>query len=1083
MQILCHHCHRTIEYSGERPSFCGYCGQALLETKLGATAEYTPSDSGTATRPSVDKGPESETPRVVGGYRLVRRIGTGGMGTVYEAEAPGGRRVALKLVAPEYRTSQETLDRFRREGRLASMIAHPRCVFVLATDEDQGQPYIVMELMTGSTLMDLVRRQGPLSPQEAVTKIMDVIEGLTEAHECGVIHRDVKPSNCFLEPGGRVKVGDFGLAKSLLVDGNLTKTGTFMGTLFFASPEQVRGEPVDQQTDVYSVAATLYYVLTGKSPFQSSDAAATVAKIVSEPLKPMRSIRPELPAALDKVVQRGLERDRKRRFKDLEEFRAALLPFIPGRLSMGSMGLRFAAYLVDWLLFAPLVIFADADVLGGLGVDEGLVRSLRPVLTFGVSLVWIAYFALLEGVLGWSLGKRLLRLRVCSLKDNEPPGVWRAFVRVLVFYFLLVLPQDAVTLLAPHDSAWQLLHLAFLPVSAAAILLPMRARNGYRGTHELLSGTRVLQQSWPRLRRRLLSTTGWLLQFIRGRRFGQATPVPEGLPQQIGSFRIKGVLKWTDQECVLLGEDPSLERKIWIWLRPPEAPAIDARRQALARTTRLRWLVRGRIEGRQWDAFLAPAGCPLPTLVHSEGRLSWADARPILDQLAEELTHATQDGTLPDQLSLDQVWVQSHGRVQLVETPLESSTGDRLSALGQKGSTAPAVENRQPTADSERCLHLLRQTAILLLEGRKRSPAEADAAIHAPVPLHAGEMLQRLLGVDKAYPTVEAFQADLADTHDRPTEVTVSIRAGHLGVLGAVLLVPLIFMFLLPRFHAAGILDRLDQRIVAGEVLLRVLGDDALRGEFLASARDSFDADALSQRRPEVLAQAVRDTLLQDQRELQVRMQRLDWLDRAALESTEARTELFASGIQALRRNPGGKGFEVLVWRGTVMELDVDQPLSTTVPETRSLDAPQLVAALVHAGLLPGGSKIEAWNGGGLQFLSAALGSLVAAWVAWAFLTRGGFSFWLVGLTLLRGNGRKALRLQCAWRALLVWTPFVALLWLSGYVHERFAAAAWLAHGLSWLAIGLLLLYVLVALRYPDRALHDRLSGTYLVPR
>src|SRR5262249_18062046 len=170
--------------------------------------------------------------------------------------------------------SNEAVERFRQEGRLASMIAHPRCVFVLAADEEAGRPYIVMELMPGSTIRDLVDQQGPLPVEQAVTKILDVIEGLQAAHRLGVIHRDVKPSNCFLEAEGRIKIGDFGLAKSLLKDAHLTRTGKFLGTPLFASPEQIRGEHVDQQTDVYSVAATLYYVLTGRAPFQGGDAAA-----------------------------------------------------------------------------------------------------------------------------------------------------------------------------------------------------------------------------------------------------------------------------------------------------------------------------------------------------------------------------------------------------------------------------------------------------------------------------------------------------------------------------------------------------------------------------------------------------------------------------------------------------------------------------------------------------------------------------------------------------------------------------------------------------------------------------------------
>src|SRR5262249_44364418 len=161
--------------------------------------------------------------------------------------------VAIKLIAPEYAMSTSAVERFRLEGRLASTITHPSCVFVMAADEDAGQPFIVMELMPGTTLTMLVDEKGPLAPLDAIRKILDVIAGLQEAHRLGVIHRDVKPSNCFVDSDGRVKVGDFGLAKSVQEEGDLTRTGTFVGTVLFASPEQIKRQPLDAQSDIYSV--------------------------------------------------------------------------------------------------------------------------------------------------------------------------------------------------------------------------------------------------------------------------------------------------------------------------------------------------------------------------------------------------------------------------------------------------------------------------------------------------------------------------------------------------------------------------------------------------------------------------------------------------------------------------------------------------------------------------------------------------------------------------------------------------------------------------------------------------------------
>ena len=239
------------------------------------------------------------------------------MGSVHEAEEEvSGRRVALKLIASEFTASSMAVERFLQEGRLASVLAHPRCVFVLAADQADGWPYIVMELMPGHTLKDLVESQGPLPQGDALLKIMDVIEGLQEAHRLGVIHRDVKPSNCFLDLENRVKIGDFGLSKSLVAaDSNLTRTGSFLGTPHYASPEQIKGELIDERSDLYSVAATLFYLLTGKPPHDANDPTVALARIVSESARPIRSLRPEVWSALDQVVLRGLERDRRRRYR------------------------------------------------------------------------------------------------------------------------------------------------------------------------------------------------------------------------------------------------------------------------------------------------------------------------------------------------------------------------------------------------------------------------------------------------------------------------------------------------------------------------------------------------------------------------------------------------------------------------------------------------------------------------------------------------------------------------------------------------------------------------------------------------
>jgi uncharacterized RDD family membrane protein YckC len=682
------------------------------------------------------------------------------MGGVYEAEeAASGRHVALKLIAPELAGSADTVERFRQEGRIASMVVHPRCVFVHAVDEDAGRPYIVMELMPGETLKDLVNRRGPLPPPQAIAKILDVIEGLQAAHRLEVIHRDVKPSNCFVESDGRVKVGDFGLAKSLVKDAHLTKTGAFVGTPFFASPEQVRGEGLDRQTDVYSVAATLYFLLTGQPPFWGSDSAATLARIVSDPPPSLRSLRPELSPALDRVVLRGLERDRKKRWQDLEEFRQALLTLTPDRLTPADMGRRVAAFVLDialiWLAAeALLLILLSFIPLAPAPRDEAelvaLARSLRLAL-------FLAYFTVLEHAWGSTLGKGLCRLCVCTPQSIDPPGWGQAALRTVLCYALLFLGAAAsaaiLWALASDGRSVQDWHEAadvvelYLPrgwflVGLLVMASTMRARQSFRGLDEILSGTRVAPVAQPRY---TVDTRGggWLLSLLQSRRLDRGAGPAGQLPQRIAGFAVRGALKWTPADKVVLGEDASFGRRVFLWLRPQTEPPVSRARRDAGRRTRLRWLAAGTQGDLQWDALLAPSGCPLPDYVRSEGSLAWPQARMLLEDLASEMSVACEDGSLPRALSPALVWVEADGRARLADMALSGGEGE------------PEV-----ATDSQRALAFLRAVAILALEGRPRPPGDTSAAIQASLPWAARCVIEQLL--TRRYESHEEVRADLA---------------------------------------------------------------------------------------------------------------------------------------------------------------------------------------------------------------------------------------------------------------------------------------------------------------------------------
>jgi hypothetical protein len=1043
MSLACSRCGRTLQFSGEPPSFCAYCGSPLSVTRTGA---FDPAGE-TAAPHERAAGEPPEAPRQVGGYRVLQPLGAGGMGTVYEAEdAASGRHVALKLIAPEFATSSAAVERFRQEGRLASGIAHPRCVFVLAADEEAGRPYIVMELMPGDTLETLVQRQGPLPPEQAVAKILDVIDGLAEAHRLGVIHRDVKPSNCFLEADGRVKVGDFGLAKSLVNQAHLTKTGTFLGTLLFCSPEQIRAQPVDQQSDVYSVAATLYYLLTGQAPFQGGDAAATLARIVADPAPPMRTLRPDVPAALDRVVLRGLERDRQRRWRSLDEFRAALLPFAPGRLSFGGVGLRFGAYLIDGLVTSPLGFLQGSLVLS-LGPTPNPLLWRLSFLAGAVCVV--LYFALQEGLWGCTLGKRWLRLRVWKVDGSEAPGLPRALLRTGIWFLLTGAPGQLVPLLSDPQEyvrgqgtylVVSSLQSVGLIVGVLLLLCTMRARNGYRCLHDILSGTRVVELPQPERRLSLAE-----------RRLDLGLSDPGGVAERLGGYVVRGAVARAGAGRVLLGEDPALGRQVLLWLRPADEPPLSPARHDTGRGTRLRWLAAGRHQDQQWDAFLAPSGCPLPELVAAGGKLSWAEARHLLEQLAEELATAGADGTLPRALTVEQVWVRGGGQVLLLDVPLGDSAPD--------GDAPPDVAS----------LSLLRQVAVLTLEGRPRPADAPPAPIRAPVPGYAARLLARLLGCPPPYQDVGALRAELAAARGRPAEVTRPRRAAHLALLAAFLWVGLMSMTVggcMSSFVPPTVLRTEDR-------LLELTREDLEHGAFREFAVGAVTPGPAARFR----ALGVLDGDLR-------------LVDRLERQRAEARREHDAR-LEAM--SPPMRAYMLAVEAQSDQQMEL---MLRAAREQQHRQWPQGYAEFFRRRARSQLADVAVEMRESMTLLTRIMTGVVLAWPAlwalWAFAVRGGLSFRILGLSLVRADGRPAARWQCAWRALLVWAPvaglLVASLWLDSWYWSAWyegQSPVWVLRLglLAWWAVWpLLAAYVAMALWHPPRAPHDRLAGTYLMP-
>lgn len=279
---------------------------------------------------------------ILGGqYRILQKIGTGGMGSVYKAEQPEmNRMVAIKILHPKLAGRKDLTSRFRREARAMSQLTHPNTakVFMYGELEEDGSLYIVMELLEGKNLNQTVRKEGAMSVERAIPVLVQVCGALQEAHEMGIVHRDLKPENIFLSVQGGLKdfpkVLDFGLAKVTerqMRPGSiiLTQEGMVFGTPEFMSPEQAQGKTLDARSDIYSLATILYEVLTGKLPFNAKTPMEYIQKHVMEPPISLYERVPgkTFPAGLGEVIQKALEKKPEDRYQSAAEFAQALAPF------------------------------------------------------------------------------------------------------------------------------------------------------------------------------------------------------------------------------------------------------------------------------------------------------------------------------------------------------------------------------------------------------------------------------------------------------------------------------------------------------------------------------------------------------------------------------------------------------------------------------------------------------------------------------------------------------------------------------------------------------------------------------------
>jgi len=1023
-------------------------GQSLEKTQF-FTDDSSPTSTGSKSASSgAEKQTGSKKPeKIVGGYRLIKLLGEGGMGRVYQAADESGRMVAIKLLSPELSRSPEALDRFKLEGVIASAISHPHCVFVHRADEDAGTPFIAMELMTGQTLKDIVSKRGPLPFADAIPLVLQCIDGLIEAHSRGMIHRDVKPANCYLDDQGNVKIGDFGLARSLVSDSELTRTGSFLGTPLYASPEQILGEKVDEQSDIYSLAATIYFLLAGKAPFESPHATQVIAKIVSADPPNFAEAGVQVPKKLEQVVLRGLARDRSKRYLTFQEFRDDLLQAVAQRDRVATLPRRALAYVIDFFLLSMVMgLFAIVWLANGWS---------KPDFQYSINLLGTLfqgiYLLALESLFGTTLGKRLLGLRVVDPELGTRPRFSSCLLRTFVFIAIMnAVELSATTFISPDSNLALYATLSWLGYAAAclAIISVWWRSKKTQLLHEQISKT----QTWVSIQKATISSIDlaephWSIAT-------QPVPVDSAIPTRLGRFEILGQIPTSDGSHWLSAHDSTIERSVWIQLSPAACPPPSESREKCVRRTRMRFLETDIQDAWRWDAYVAPDGAPISLWFDYRNPMPWHVTQKVMLDAMDEL-QAVNLSDNPASTAIPRWWLTSSGKLTLAEASVKASS----------------TESKQKP--------LFAEFASLALpdwnrKGQSARPVERTtkkSSVLSIAPLRATQLLQRLkLGkmVDTNW-----IRRELERVAFGPQSVTVTMRLVHAAILSIVSFVPwliLTFALLLPAIIATVEVQKDARSFTTLAALLKEPDkhqehlnqmEASKRTEFIASERIASIEVAAEERFANFIKAHTS----------------LGFLERGFIDlmnrfrGRENFLEKPQPDFSSLATSSGEKSATIRIGSPyNPNKIDLNDPKESVA---------SMISRFERYEAQRKSPKPVRWFNRVRDMQIIPLCVLVI----WGGLSRGGLTHAVTGLAVVRRDGRRAWMLQSAWRTLLFWLPFFCIAAAIQILDVHGADFIWWSQQLRRTYFLLPLLYLVFVFRWPSRGPHDIASGTFVVPK